>query len=163
MKKTILGLFLFCCNHLTAQTIPNYDLIKLQKNTDFKKAEPFVILSANFLLTTPFKTDSKDRYNSLRFIGQWMNGTTDYSFIMQDMIEKIGKGDNDHLGIYVAALSKYTIENKPVIKNTNQLKVDAMTTLLNYCQDKNNNLRLTKQLKKFVEAKEKGQLEQALQ
>jgi hypothetical protein len=92
-----------------------------------------------------------------------MNGTTDYSFIMQDMIEKIGKGDNDHLGIYVAALSKYTIENKPVVKNTNQLKVDAMTTLLNYCQDKNNNLRLTKQLKKFVEAKEKGQLEQALQ
>jgi hypothetical protein len=38
-----------------------------------------------------------------------------------------------------------------------------MTTLLNYCQDKNNNLRLTKQLKKLAEAKEKGQLEQALQ
>jgi hypothetical protein len=163
MKKTLLGLLLFCYTHLTAQTIPNFDLIKLQKNTDYKKAEPFVILAANFLLSTPFKIDSKDRYNSLRFISQWTNGTTDYSFVMEDMMDKIGKGDNDHLGIYVAALSKYTIENKPVVKNTIQLRVDAMTTLLNYCQDKNNNLRLTKQLKKLLEAKEKGQLEQALQ
>jgi hypothetical protein len=82
---------------------------------------------------------------------------------MNDIIEKIGKGDNDHLGIYVAALTKYTIENKPVVKDANKIKVEAMTTLLNYCQDKNNNLRLTKQLKKLVDAKEKGQLEQALQ
>ena len=54
-------------------------------------------------------------------------------------------------------------ENKPVVKNAIQLKVEAITTLLNYCQDKKNNLRLTKQLKKLVDAKEKGQLEQALQ
>ena len=163
MKNTILGLILFCSMNLTAQTIPNFDLIKLEKTSDYKKAEPFVILSANFILSTPIKIDNKDRYNSLRFISQWMNGTTDYSFAMEDMIEKIGKGDNDHLAIYVSALSKYTIENKPVVKNAIQLKVEAITTLLNYCQDKNNNLRLTKQLKKFVEAKEKGQLEQALQ
>jgi hypothetical protein len=149
--------------NLTAQTIPNFDLIKLEKISDYKKAEPFVILSANFILSTPFKIDNKDRYNSLRFISQWMNGTTDYSFVMNDIIEKIGKGDNDHLAIYVSALSKYTIENKPVVKDANKIKVEAMTTLLNYCQDKNNNLRLTKQLKKLAEAKEKGQLEQALQ
>jgi hypothetical protein len=149
--------------NLTAQTIPNFDLIKLEKISDYKKAEPFVILSANFILSTPFKIDNKDRYNSLRFISQWMNGTTDYSFVMNDIIEKIGKGDNDHLAIYVSALSKYTIENKPVVKDVNKIKVEAMTTLLNYCQDKNNNLRLTKQLKKLAEAKEKGQLEQALQ
>ncbi|NDE08955.1 MAG: hypothetical protein EBZ95_00115 [Chitinophagia bacterium] len=149
--------------NLAAQTIPNFDLIKLEKISDYKKAEPFVILSANFILSTPFKIDNKDRYNSLRFISQWMNGTTDYSFVMNDIIEKIGKGDNDHLAIYVSALSKYTIENKPVVKDANKIKVEAMTTLLNYCQDKNNNLRLTKQLKKLAEAKEKGQLEQALQ
>jgi hypothetical protein len=149
--------------NLTAQTIPNFDLIKLEKISDYKKAEPFVILSANFILSTPFKIDNKDRYNSLKFISQWMNGTPDYSFVMNDIIEKIGKGDNDHLAIYVSALTKYTIENKPVVKDANKLKVEAMTTLLNYCQDKKNNLRLTKQLKKLVDAKEKGQLEQALQ
>lgn len=163
MKNTILGLILFCSMNLTAQTIPNFDLIKLEKISDYKKAEPFVILSANFILSTPFKNDNKDRYNSLRLISQWMNGTPDYSFVMNDIIEKIGKGDNDHLAIYVAALTKYTIENKPVVKDANKIKLEAMTTLLNYCQDKNNNLRLTKQLKKLVDAKEKGQLEQALQ
>jgi len=162
MKNTIFSFLLFCSMNLTAQTIPNFDLIKLEKISDYKKAEPFVILSANFILSTPFKIDNKDRYNSLRFISQWMNGTTDYSFVMNDIIEKIGKGDNDHLAIYVSALSKYTIENKPVVKDANKIKLEAMTTLLNYCQDKNNNLRLTKQLKKLAEAKEKGQLEQAL-
>jgi hypothetical protein len=31
MKNTILGLLLFCSMNLTAQTIPNFDLIKLEK------------------------------------------------------------------------------------------------------------------------------------
>ena len=163
MKNTIIGLFLFLGYHVQAQTLPNFELIKLEKTADYKKAEPFVLQTATYLLSIPFKSENTDRYNSLRFISQWMNGTTDYSFVLGDMIEKIGKGNNDHLGVYIAAMTKYTLENKLAAKNAAVVKLNAMILLLNYCENKDNNLKLSKQLKKLAEAKEKGQLEQALQ
>ena len=163
MKNTIICWLLFCSNHLTAQTLPHFDLIKLEKISDYKKAEPFVLQTATFLLSTPIKSESKDRYNSLRFISQWMNGTPDYSFVLVDIIEKIGKDNNDILGVYISAMTKYTLENKAFAKDAAVVKLNAITTLLKYCENKDNNLKMSKQLKKLAEAKEKGQLEQALQ
>ena len=163
MKNAIIGCLLFCSYLVHAQTLPNFELIKLEKISDYKKAEPFVLQTANFLLSIPFKSESTDRYNSLRFISQWMNGTPDYSFVLADVIEKIGKGNNDLLGVYISAMTKYTLENKAVAKDAAVVKLNAMTILLEYCENKNNNLKLSKQLKKFAAAKEKGELEKALQ
>ena len=60
-------------------------------------------------------------------------------------------------------MTKYTLENKAFAKDAAVVKLNAITTLLKYCENKDNNLKMSKQLKKLAEAKEKGQLEQALQ
>ena len=163
MKKIITTIFVFCSTYLHAQTLPNFDLIKMEKTIDYKAAEPFALQTANYLLGIPFKKENKDRLNCLRFINKWMNGTPDYSFVFRDVVDKIGRENNDLLGLYMAALAKYTLENKVVAKDTKVAKLNAIIILLNYCDNKDNNLRMSKQLKKLSEAKEKGTLEQALQ
>lgn len=163
MKKIIVIVFVFCSAYLDAQTLPNFDLIKLEKTADYKAADPFALQTANYLLSVPFKKDNTDRLNSLRFISKWMNGTTDYSFVFRDVVDKIGKDNNDLLGLYIAAMVKYTLENKAAAKDAKLVKLNAIMLLLNYCEKKDNNMRMSKQLKKLSEAKEKGELEQALQ
>ena len=65
MKLTILILaFVFSLNTF-AQTLPNFDIIKLEKAPDYKLAEPYALQTANFILSTPFKKEDKDKINSL--------------------------------------------------------------------------------------------------
>ena len=163
MKKLILVAALFYSAFAGAQTLPNFDMIKLEKAPDYKLAEPYALQTANFILSNPFKKDDKDkdRMSALRFIGKWMNGTPDYSFAVGDLEDKIGR-DSDLLGLYMVAKAKYMLENKANAKDQKLVKLNSMILLLNYCEDKNNLVRMTKQLKKLSEAKEKGELAQML-
>ncbi|CAN5872848.1 hypothetical protein BH11BAC4_BH11BAC4_05810 [soil metagenome] len=145
-----------------AQTIPNFDLIKLEKVSDFKSAEPFALQTANYLLSNPIKKGSTDRVKSLEFLFKWMSGTPGYSYNFDEARTSISKGNTEILGIYMAALVKYTLENKDSTHNPKLVKLNAVTLLLNYCENKNNNIKMPKQLKAFAEARAKGTLEQEL-
>jgi len=162
MKESIVIFFIFCGSYSNAQTLPNFDLIKLDKTSDFKVADPFVLQTSTYLLSVPFKKDDPDRLNSLRFISKWMNGTPEYSFVFGEITDKIGKDNYGLIGIYMAALAKYTLENKVSSKDPKLVTLNAMIMLLNYCENKDNNIKMSKQLKKLSEAKEKGQLEQSM-
>ncbi len=162
MKANIVIFFTCCSLYLNAQTLPNFDLIKLDKTSDYKLAEPFVLQTSTYLLSVPYKKDNPDRNNSLQFISKWMNGTPDYSFGLVGINEKIGKDNYDILGVYMAAIAKYTLENKVAAKDPKVANLNAMNMLLDYCEHKENNLKMSKQLKKLSEAREKGQLEQSL-
>lgn len=160
MKKNIAILFFFCSLYVHAQTVPNFDQIKMEKAPDYKAAEPFVLQTANYLLTTPIIKDNPDRLSSLKFISKWMNGTPDHSYVFTDVPEKIGR-DNDILGLFMAAMAKYSLDNKAVSKDAKLVKLNALKMLLDYCEVKENNVRMTKQLKKISEARMKGQMEES--
>jgi hypothetical protein len=161
MKLITLILALLLSKLTFAQSLPNFDIIKLEKASDYKPAEPFALQTANYILSHPFDRNNKDLMNSLQFISKWMNGTPDYSFAAFDMEEKIGS-DRDLLGLYMIAKAKYILENKANAKDAKLVKVNAVTLLLDYCSKKDNLVRMTKQMKKLAEAREKGALEQAL-
>ncbi|MBC7687400.1 MAG: hypothetical protein H7211_04395 [Aquabacterium sp.] len=162
MKKIVIIIItLINCNAF-AQTVPNFDIVKLEHAPDYKAAEPIALQASTYLLTTPFEKSNKDRLKSLSFIIKWMSGTPNYSFTMQEVADKILKGNNDLLGLYMVAMAKYALENKASSKDPKLVKLNAITSLLTYCENPVNNLRMTKQLKKLAEAKEKGQLEQSL-
>ena len=161
MKISLVIVTLLFSIRAFAQTLPNFDAIKLEKAPDYKLAEPYALQTANYLLSTPFKKEDKDVMNSLRFMGKWMNGTPDYSFSVADMEDKIGR-DNDLLGLYMISKAKYILENKANAKDPKLVKLNAVILLLNYCSKKENSIKMTKQLKKLAEAKEKGELDKAL-
>lgn len=161
MKISLVIFTLLFSTRTFAQTLPNFDAIKLEKAPDYKLAEPYALQTANYLLSTPFKKENKDVMNSLRFMGKWMNGTPDYSFSVADMEDKIGR-DNDLFGLYMISKAKYILENKANAKDPKLVKLNAVILLLNYCSKKENLIKMTKQLKKLAEAKEKGELEKAL-
>jgi hypothetical protein len=162
MKTICFIFFTFITNCSFAQTVTDYDNVKLEQASDYKIADSFAVIASTYLFTTPFEKNDIQRLKSLSFIIKWMSGTPDYNFTLDEVAGKLIKGNDDLLGLYMAAMAKYSLQNKASAKNVKLVKLNAITILLNYCEDANNNIKMTKQLKKLSEAKAKGELEQAL-
>lgn len=162
MKHLIVLFFIACNTFAGAQSLPMFDLIKLEKPVDYKAADPFVLQTANYLLSVPYMKDNKDRTSALQFMSKWMNGTIDYSFSFGETERKMFSENNELFGVYMASLAKYTLENKVAAKDSKVAKLNALIMMLDYCEQKSNNIKYSKQLKKLSEAKAKGQLDQFL-
>ena len=105
---------------------------------------------------------SIDRLHALQYIIRWMSGTPDYNFILDAKATKFAKNNDDLLGLYMAAMTKYVLENKAESKNENKIKLNALKIIINYAKDKENNVKINKDLKKAIEADENGNLEDYL-
>jgi hypothetical protein len=162
MKKIIPALFLLYCQTTFSQNLPKFDEIKLDQPSDYQTAEPAASQSANYILSTPFEKDDLNRLKSLQFIIKWMSGTPDYSFTLDNITSKITKGNDDLPGIYMACIVKYCLENKSSAKDQKLVKLNSVKLLLAYCNNADNKITLTKQLKKLSEADQKGELEKEL-
>ncbi len=162
MRKLIFLLLLFQLNNSFSQTLPNFDGIKLDQGPDYKAAETTATQAATYILSTPFEKDDLSRLKSLQFIIKWMSGTPDYSFAIDDVTGKIIKGNDDLLGIYMACMTKYCLDNKESAKDAKLVKLNSIKLLLAYCENDNNKMKMTKQLKKLSEANKKGDLEKEL-
>lgn len=162
MKKIILLLCLFACNYGFSQSLPNYDKVKMEQKSDYVEADKVALIAANYLLSTPYQKNDLNRLQSLQFIIKWMSGSPDFSFTLDDVASKITKGNDDLLGLYMTAMSKFALENREAAADAKVMKLNAVKTLIAYCENEDNNIKMTKQLTKLAEANKKGELESAL-
>lgn len=162
MKHIFVVLLLLCCNSLFAQTLPDFDKIKLEKGSDYKDAEPAVLKAAAYVLTTPLKEKDSNRSKSLAFIIKWMSGTPDYTFAIDETATTMSKDNAAVLGLYLAAMTQYCLENPASATDQKAVELNAVKKVLTYCENPANNVVMTKQLKKFSEANKKGELEKEL-
>jgi hypothetical protein len=91
-----------------------------------------------------------------------MSGTPDYTFTLEAVATKIIKGNDELLGVYMACMTKFCLENKSSANDEKLVKLNSIKLLLAYCENESNNMKMTKQLKKLSEANKKGELEKEL-
>jgi hypothetical protein len=164
MKQLLFSiLFFFTVGNVFSQDLPKYDEIKLETKEDFNEtANNAALQAANYLLSTPMESKSFDRLTSLQFILKWMTGSPDYSFTFDQQATKFAKNNDDLLGLYMAAMTKYVLENKTESKNQNKIKLNAVKLIIQYSKDTKNNVKINKELKKAIAAEENGKLEEYL-
>jgi len=147
-----LFLILFSCfhNYTMGQTVYPYQDIKLEKPSDYKETEPLALSAATFILTTPFVEFDAGRAGALQFLSNWITGTKDFSFHMQGVVVDISN-DRNLLSLFVAAMVKYSLENKAEAVNPMRIEQQACKIVVAYCDDPKNNFKLKKKLRKFLE------------
>jgi hypothetical protein len=161
MKKIFfIGVLLLVVSTSFAQNLPDFDAIKLETKADYKPADPYALQASNLLLTTPFDKNSLDRVKALRFIVRWMSGTPDYLFSLNDPIAKAT--NEELLGLYMACMTKYCLENPASAADEKAVNLNSIKMLISYCENPDNNIKMTSQLKKLSEADKKGTLEKEL-
>lgn len=139
MRKIILFLLLFFSTiiYSYAQEFPNLKQIKLNKKSHFKSAEPEVIKLVNYLFETPIDAKNHSRKEAGEFLIKWMNGTPDYTFILQDTETVYFNTDANLMLIYMASLTKYMLENKSE-KDQKVIVLGAMKLALSYLNQQEN-------------------------
>jgi hypothetical protein len=151
MRQFLFSFLLICfCFSVQAQFVYPYRDIKLEKPSDYKETETLALSAANFLLNTPFVEVDSDRGGALVFLNNWMTGTKDHQFYLQGYIMQISV-DKNLLSLYVAAMVKYTLENKAEAVNPIKVEQQASSIVLAYCNDAKNNFVLKKKLRKLLE------------
>ena len=135
-----------------AQFVYPYQDIKLEKPADYKATEPLALSAASFLLNTPFKADDLNRNRAMNFLTTWVTGAKDYQFYLRGKIENIAD-DRDVLGLFIAAMVKFSLENKDLSANPIKVETNACKLVLAYCDNPVNNFKLKKKHRKVLESK----------
>lgn len=162
MKKVILFFLLtLSISYSYSQELPNLKNIKLNKNSHYKDTEPIVLKVVNYLFETPIDKKNKARTDAGQFLIKWMNGTPEYTFYLEEKETNYFDTDSDLMLMYMAGLTKFTLENKSV-KDQKALVLGTMLVTLPYLNNQENKKSWSKDLWQLNEANTKGKLEQFL-
>ena len=151
MRKVLFLLCFLCYGKIViGQASYPYRDIKLEKPADYKATEKMALSAATFLLNTPFVDVDTDRGSALKFLNDWMTGNKEYQFYFKGKALSIAE-DLSLFSLFLAAMAKYSLENK--LEAVNPLNVDknAAQIVLAYCDDPKNNFKLKKKYRKILE------------
>lgn len=150
MRKVLFFLCILCISCIAEAQVYPYRDIKLEKPRDYIETEPIALSAATFLITIPFIELDMDRSAALFFLNNWMLGNKKYTFYMKGMVEDIS-GDNNLLSLFIAAMTKYTLENKVEAANPLNVDMNAAKMVIIYCDNPKNNFKLKKKYRKILE------------
>jgi len=118
--KPIVLFFFFIFSMLTAtfsQELPNLKHVKIKKRAHFKEVEPLVLKVIDYLFATPVNHKNNSRKEAGQFLIKWMNDTPFDTFLLEEKQTNFFNTDTELMLMYMAGLTKYTLENKSI---TNQ-------------------------------------------
>lgn len=155
-------IILFFVTSTSAQNPVEWEELEFKRLEDYKSYEPKVLECANFVLTVAADAADPVRRTALNVISRWMAGTPDYSFSIDEPVARLMKKNEAVLSIYMAAATKFVLENPSQATNAATVAYHAIDLLLTYCEDSTHDVEETKALKKAIQAKNKGNLEKYL-
>lgn len=156
MKAITLALFLFAVNSGFAQSWTSFDNVPLEKKEDYKPAEQKILEAINNVYSAPFDDNEMQRLATTRFVLRWMTGTPDYNFDLGVAVTKNFKGNDELLGMYMLSMAKYVLENPSRASDSKLVQEGAMLILINYCENPDNHLKMTKGMRKISESLKKS-------
>lgn len=163
MKKIVLFSFflLISISFAYAQELPNLNHVKLNKKSHYKDIEPLVIKVTNYLFITPVDDRNKSRREAGHFLMKWMNGTPYESFLLEEKQTHYFNTDADLMLMYMAGLTKFTLEHKSV-KNQKEKVMGTMQLVLPYLDKQDNKKNWSNDLWQLVDSYQKGRLAEFL-
>lgn len=158
MKQAFLAFLITVAAYCCFAQSPYNDVV-LEQKEDYKKAEKEILKAADYLFKSPYDKDDLERLYAIEFIMKWMSGTPDYKFELSEKYSKPFSGETDLIGLYMAAMAKYAVENKDKGADPDKINLAAVKIVLGYSNKASNNLKQTGELKKMNAALKKGELE----
>lgn len=149
--------FVLGCN---AQDYSKLKDIQLKEKGDFIKAEDRILECSKYILTTPMDDENTNRINALQFMFRWMDGTPDYTFTLDETVGKLAQTSDALLGVYMACMCRYVLENKDKAKDVNEVKYNSVLMLIDYSADTNNKVEISGELENLIRAKDEHRLKE---
>jgi len=133
MKRVLLVCFLVLTQMALSfsQELPNLKHVKLNKKAHFKDLDPLVLKVTDYLFATPVNDKNNSRREAGQFLIRWMNATPFDTFVLAEKETDFFNTDTELMLMYMAALTKFTLENK-TITDQKQKVIGALRLVLPY-------------------------------
>jgi len=151
----------FAAIQLRAQTVLQFDHMKLASKKDFKLADSTVSQLSAYLLSIPINRDTTTRINAAQFLMKWMEGTNEYTFVINENNTRAFINNINLMAVYMAALCKTALQHKPGV-NSRIITLDGTKRLIGYINNPANHVKSTQELRELIDANNRGELESFL-
>lgn len=101
-------------------------------------------------MNTPFSEKDLGIGKAFQFLSKWVLGAKAYNFYLKGKIMDLS-ADNNIFSLYIAAMVKYSLENKTEAVNPMKVELNSSRLVLDYCNDAKNNFKLKKKYRKLLE------------
>ena len=154
MKKIILVITILLVSHVSiAQNFDELENYEFKSVESYKTEQGKVLLCANYLFNNPANKSELNRLTSIQYIMKWMMGTPDYTFEIGGKAMELTKGNDDLLGLYMAAMSKVVIENTDGKLSNDEIYNKSEEILVNYCSKPDNKMKPSRKIKKMLKSR----------
>ncbi len=163
MKNILIILLLFAWTGINAQKHSPYANIRLETDKDYSDAQKSVLQAANFILSLPVNKENTSKSEAMHFLVDWMKGTPDYMFPLNEPIAKISNENPELLIIFMACMTRYVLEN-PGDKSPeeNEINYNGFLIFSDYCNEPKNKVEIRGELKNLIKARKDGNLKDYL-
>jgi hypothetical protein len=132
--------------------------IEIKTAEECRTYDPKALECASFILSSPYKKEDQNRLHASAFLIKWMTASPDYTFEIDKSATELTKKNDALIITYMAAMTKYSLENKRKSKDAKAVKLGSIHLFLEYCKNEVNDVKLTKEIKKAIEADSEGKL-----
>jgi hypothetical protein len=149
--------YIMVCN---AQDYSKLKDIVMKDKEDFAKAEDKILECSKYVLTTPMDDENTNRINALQFMLRWMDGTPEYTFTLDETVGKLAQTSDALLGVYMACMCRYVLENKDKAKNEKDVKYNSVLLLIDYARNPDNKVEISGEMENLIRAKDEHRLKE---
>lgn len=143
-----------------AQDLPNFRYIRIVDASDFNEStDKAALQAADYILSMPPSPKNKTWASASDYLLNWMAGTPKYTFTLDETGAALIKKDANIMLAYMSTLVKSQLEDTSSIPNTKKVKLNAIKKLIAYANNPSNSIKISGELKKMIEAYNKGELE----
>ena len=156
MKKIIpLFVLLFISTILISQEVEIPNNLSLKKAEDFKKAEPLVLQSIDWLSQTPVSENTTKRKEVNGFLMQWISGSPSVTI---ELISGIVPLDcPECLMSFMTGWTKYSLENN-YSKNKLECVLAGVENAIGFYTSNKSEIGKNSDMEKLIKMKTKGKL-----
>lgn len=140
-----------------SQNPDSAQFFKLEFADDYRQIEPQVLDYCNVLLHTPIDDVEWPKLRD-SFVYEWIEGTPDYFFVVDQHVETLMECNSKMLDVYLAAACRFAIENPEKAQDPEFIRYHAMVVSILYVEMPENKVGKCSNLKYMLEAKEKDNL-----
>lgn len=131
----------------------------LNEQADYDKAEPVILQLSELILKAPLDPELKNRKIIIAYIFSWMEGNTEHQFMIHTWIVELSEKNTDLLGLFMAAVSKVTLEHADEERSDAYIQLQTAKLLADYINNPDNGVKIKGKVKKFIRAEKEGTLE----
>lgn len=119
---------------------------------------------SDYILNSPVNVIMNDlnHLNAMQFIMRWMEGTPDYMFSIDEKITRSTKSETALLSVYLAAMCKFSLENKAKSEDEDEVRYNSFLIFIKYCEDPAREVKQNKAIKELIKTKNEGTLKEYL-